>query len=211
MRSWVFKACALALLLLAGCALPREQSKTPRSAIEQLLLGQALERSLIRLAVSIPEGRAVTVEATGFIAETELPLTLGKPGELVHQGYSDVSFARDMVSRRLGQLGLFIPPRKEQAGYIIRVIIQALGTEQATLFFGLPSIQTALLPVGVPEITIYKGQHQRALARLSLDIFDASTGHLLESTPWYEGSAYYDQYTMLLWFSFRSTDLEPPP
>jgi hypothetical protein len=191
--------------------LPREQSKTPRSAIEQLLLGQALERSLVSLTVPIPEGRSITVEATGFITDMAFPLTLEKPGELLHQGYSDVSFTRDMVVRRLGQLGLRVPTRKEQAGYLIRVIIQALGTEQATFFFGLPLIQTALLPVAVPEITIYKEQHQRALARLSLDIFDASTGRLVESTPWYEGSAYYNQYTMLLWISFRTTDLQPPP
>jgi hypothetical protein len=211
LRRAVLLASALALLVLSGCALPREQSKTPRSAIEQLLLGQALERSLVRLAAPIPEGESITVEATGFTAETTLPLARDRTGELFHQGYSDLSFARDAVSRRLGQLGLRLPNRKENTAYLVRVIVQALGTEQATLFFGLPAIQSALLPVGVPEITIYKAQHQKALARLSLDVFDVPTGRLLQSTPWYEGSAYYNQYTVLLWISFRSTDLELPP
>ncbi len=43
--------------------------------------------------------------------------------------------------------------------------------------------------------------------RYSLDIYEAATGRLIRSTPWYAGSAYYNQYTFLFVFKYNSTDL----
>ncbi|HXF93245.1 MAG TPA: hypothetical protein VNK46_10865, partial [Nitrospiraceae bacterium] len=49
-------------VLLAACALPQEVSKTPRSAVEQLLLTHAVERALANVTVPLPAGATVAVE-----------------------------------------------------------------------------------------------------------------------------------------------------
>ncbi|HXF94076.1 MAG TPA: hypothetical protein VNK46_15080, partial [Nitrospiraceae bacterium] len=51
-----------ALTLIAACALPQEVSKTPRSAVEQLLLTHAVERALANVTVPLPAGATVAVE-----------------------------------------------------------------------------------------------------------------------------------------------------
>ena len=55
-----------ALLILPGCAPQQEISRTPRTAVEQLLLGQALERAVGKLSLPIPAGASLLVEASGL-------------------------------------------------------------------------------------------------------------------------------------------------
>ncbi len=130
---------------------------------------------------------------------------------VIYASSSDLLFVRDVTSRELGRMGLRIGKGAEVKGYLIRVMVQALGTEQGTVLFGLPALQSILLPVALPEVALYKNQHQRALVRLSLDIYDLGTGRFVHSTPWYEASAFYNEYTVLIIFTFKSTDLQPPP
>jgi hypothetical protein len=52
--------------LLMGCALEQEISRTPRTAVEQVLLTQAVEQALVNLKVHLPEGVNVDVDATGL-------------------------------------------------------------------------------------------------------------------------------------------------
>jgi hypothetical protein len=90
-------------------------------------------------------------------------------------------------------------------------MVQALGTEQGVTFFGMPPVQSVIIPFALPELTLFKLQNQRAYTRLSLDIFETATGRLVRSTPWYVGSSYYNQYTILFFIYFRTTDLVLPP
>lgn len=90
------------LLLLAGCSVTREVSKSPRTAVEQLLLSQAVERSLKDLTLPIPDGAAVVVEAATLTA--------------------DHRFVEQVVADRLGKLGLRVT-KPEEAVYRVRVIV----------------------------------------------------------------------------------------
>ena len=177
-----------------------------------MLLGQAIERSLANVTVPIPNDKPVIVEAVGFAMGTPLLQdNADRTTGVIYASSSDLLFVRDVTSRELGRMGLRIGKGAEVKGYLIRVMVQALGTEQGTVLFGLPALQSILLPVALPEVALYKNQHQRALVRLSLDIYDLGTGRFVHSTPWYEASAFYNEYTVLIIFTFKSTDLQPPP
>src|SRR5437899_2055864 len=91
--------CCLLLLLVSGCAFSRTPSQTVRTATEQLLLSQAIERSLHDLSVPLAEGSTVMIETVGFA----VPPTAFIP--------SDLNYARDTVAGRLGQLGFRIHPK----------------------------------------------------------------------------------------------------
>lgn len=188
--------CCLLILLVSGCAFSRTPSQTVRTATEQLLLSQAIERSLHDLSVPLAEGSTVMIETVGFA-----PPTAFIP--------SDLNYARDTVAGRLGQLGFRIHPKDEEARYIVRVLVQSLGTVEGETFFGMPSI--AILAIALPELTLYKAQLQSGYMRYSIDIYEATTGRFIRSTPWYTGSSYYNQYTFLFLFKYNTTDLILPP
>ena len=188
LRRWL---SALAVtLLLAGCALSREQSKTARTATEQLLLSQAVEHSLDHVSVPLPHGAPVFVKAVGLAA--------------------DQAIVRDMVADQLGAQGMRVREKEEEATYLVRVIVQALGTEQLRTFFGMPPIQSVVIPFSLPELALYKVEQQVAVSRFYLEVFERTTGRYIISTRWYEGAAHYKQYTMLFLIGFHSTDLTPP-
>jgi hypothetical protein len=208
--------------LLFGCALPREPTRTSRTAIEQLLLSQAITRSVKHLSIPIPSGQPVIVEVAGFPQDrsilqaqfsTPQITTATRPADppIIRHEASDLPVVQGKIEARLGELGLPLRTRREEARYLVRVVVEALGTEQGETFFGMPPVQSVLIPFALPQITVYEAQRQQAYARFTIDMYDARTGELIRSTAWYEGSAYYNQYTVFFFFSFKGSDLVATP
>lgn len=191
---------ALGCLLASGCALTRTPTQTARSAIEQLLLSQAIERSLYDVHIPLEPGSSFTLETVGFAVP---PISVNTAAE--------VGYAQEIVAQRLGQLGFRIKPKSEEATYLARVLVQSFGTVQGETFFGMPPVQSVLIPFALPEITLFKRQLQTGYVRFSIDVYEVSSGRFLFSTPWYAGSAFYNQYTFLFMFNYNSTDLLSPP
>jgi hypothetical protein len=200
-------------VVLSGCALMQEVSKTPRSATEQLLLSQAVDRAIDGVAVPIPEGASIWVEVSGLQTDrAHLHIDEGDERFGVIDSPSwDLAFVRDVVAGRLGQLGYRLQKTNEEAGYLVRILVHAMGTNQAKTFFGIPPIQSLIIPFALPQLTLYQELDQLAHVRLHLDIFESGTGRFVRSTPWMIGDAYYNQYTVFFFFGFRSTDLLDPP
>jgi hypothetical protein len=195
----------------SACSLLKEPSRTPRTSIEQLLLTQALERSLKDVTNPLPEPAAIHLEVTGL---SRLSSYAGRPGsttEGVQYGPgTDLPFVLEAVASRLGELGSQIRQDPLEADYLVRIMVQALGTEQSQTFFGIPSAPSLILPVVPPEIPLYKAQYQQAHVRWLLNIYERSTGRFLRSTPMYTGDAYFNQFT-IFFVSFRRTDLLEAP
>jgi len=200
-------------VLIGGCALTQDVSKTPRSAIEQLLLTQAVERSLTEVTVPLPEGATVAVEVSGLQTDrahlhmSEEDANFG----VIDSPSWDMAYVRDAASARLGELGYLLKKPQGEASYLVRVKVESMGTNQGKTFFGLPPIQSLIIPFALPQITLYQELDQLAHVRLHLDIYEAHSGRFVRSTSKYIGSAYFNQYVVFLFFSFRSTDLLYPP
>jgi len=185
-----FLAVVLCGLSLSGCSSTHDVTKTPRSPTEQLLLTQSLQRGLVDAMLPIPPGQSVAVETVGLTA--------------------DQAFVTALIEKWLSRQGLNLPKDGKES-LIARVTLDAFGTIQDLTFIGVPQISGGLLPLAIPELAFYKVVRQQGLARFSIDFIDKQTGRLVRSTPVYEGDAYYNQFTVLLAFNFRSTDLLPPP
>ncbi len=210
-------ACGLAvwcLVGLGGCALVQEVSKTPRTATEQLLLSQAVEHALAPLALSLPEGTAIALDVTGLQtdrAQLHLDEQDEKFGIIDHPSW-DLAFVRDVVAGRLGELGYRIQTRTNaEVTHVVRVLVQAIGTNQGKTFFGVPPVQSVLVPFALPQLTLYQRLNQVAHVRFHVQTFESATGRFVTSTPMLRGSTYYDQYTVLFFFTFQITDLIAPP
>jgi len=180
--------------------LPREVTKTPRSAIEQLLLTQALNRSLLHIALPLSVQEPLVMDVTG--------LQSGFPASSWDR---DLLFIKDGVASRLGVLGYRIVKNESEATYIARVLVQSFGTNQSSSFFGMPPIQSVLIPFSLPQLTIYQNLSQDGYVRFALDLIERASGRLLYSTPWYQHRTHHDQYTILFFITYRLTDLADAP
>ena len=214
-----------------GCT-NREYTRTPRTGTEQLLLSQALEKSMGAFQLPFVAPASVAVEVTGFIGERQLlqPGLLPN-GPMVNNNTSEGSGTTSMepnptiirpLSPDLGMVRGFIEGRLAQLGYTpieqpygadlrLRVLVLAMGTDQGQSFFGMPAIQSTVIPFSTPPLTLYESQRQIAYVRYRLQIYDSRTRKWYAPNEWYDGLAYYNQYTLLFFISFRGTDLIDAP
>jgi len=56
----------VAAIVFCGCTLEQEFSRTPRTAVEQLLLTQSVEHALHNLSGFLPEPTTLRVDVTGL-------------------------------------------------------------------------------------------------------------------------------------------------
>lgn len=216
--------CASLLPLLASCTIPREITKTARSAIEQLLLAEALNRSLLDVSLPISVDEPLYMEVTGLQLGYLSPMvpvsSVSASGEMSTTGSStsgyfspagDLAFVKDAVATHLGVLGYRIFKREEDASYLVRVVVQSFGTSQSISFFGMPPIQSVLIPFSLPQLTVYQNLAQDGFVRYGVEVIERASGRLLYSTPWHSHRTYHDQYTIFFFFSFRMTDLDEAP
>ncbi|HNP60780.1 MAG TPA: hypothetical protein PKM72_08075 [Nitrospirales bacterium] len=186
--------------ILTGCgamnAIPPPASPT---AVQQFLMAQAVERSLHgenTMPIPLASGDTVSLDISGLSVEQGLAVAQ--------------EFFKGAVGGWLGEGGLKIVRDPAKAKYRIHILVQAFGTEQRSSLFGLPAIQSTLVPIALPEIAIYASQKVSGYTRFRLDIYESATGQFTRSTPWFQGSTYFNEYTVLFFFDFEFTDLIAP-
>jgi hypothetical protein len=182
------------MLFAAGCSTMHKATQSQRAAIEQLLISEAVIRSLPEEAnsiVAIPPGASVAIDTSGLSA--------------------DQIFLQKALAGWLGQQGYALQKNEDKADYRISVIVRSLGTELGNSFFGMPPVTSQLIPFSLPELALYKAQYQTGYAKFHLDIFELPEGTLLQSTPPYAAETHFNNHTVLLFFTINSTDLESPP
>jgi hypothetical protein len=108
-------------------------------------------------------------------------------------------------------MGYLIAPPKTDPAYLARVVVESFGTTQGLTFFGMPPIQSVVIPFALPELVLYKLQGQKRYARLHVDFFDNHTGGHVGFTSTVIGRTYYDQYKILFFVSWVTTDMSAPP
>lgn len=209
-NKWWVLALAHALAM-TGCSLEQEISRTPRTAVEQVLLTQAVERALVNLTLDLPEGVNVEVDATSL--DTDRPRLRMTDSDLgaLNSPSRDILYIRDAVASVLGRHGFRVRARDVKAPYLVRVMAESFGTMQGMTFFGMPPVQSVLIPFALPELTLYKEIKQTGYARLRLDVYDYRTGEFLGSTATLVGRSFYDQYTVLFFVTWQVTDIIAPP
>ena len=216
--------CASMVACVVSCTIPREITRTARSAIEQLLLSEALNRSVLDVALPLSIDEPLYMEVTGLQLGYLAPLvslpSVSDSGTSTTttsstSGYfspaGDLAFIRDGVASHLGVLGYRIAKREDDASYLVRVVVQSFGTSQSISFFGMPPIQSVLIPFSLPQLTVYQNLSQDGFVRYGIEVIERASGRLYYATPWHSHRTYHDQYTILFFFTFRVTDLDEAP
>lgn len=190
-RPAILPLSAALMLVLTGCSTQRE-SQPGRTATEQLLFSTAADRAADKLALNLPQGTKVFVDAT---------FTEGTDSKYL------ISSIRDRVMRK----GADLTDDKGQAEIIIEPRIGAISVDGDKFLFGLPAIPVPLIGMEVPEIALFKRNHEQGVIKVAATAYNAKTGLLIQSLdPVYSFSS-NKEWTALLFLSWSTNDLMPEP
>ncbi len=154
---------ALLALPLAGCGTTRS-TDTNRTATEQLLVSDAIDRALQSINLQTLSGQTV------FFDDSKL-------ADVVDKNYLISSLRQYLLAN-----GCSLREKREDADFIVEARAGAVGTDRSDLLFGLPSMnvpQIALVqPVNaiIPEIPIAKRKDQRGVAKIAVFAYHRQTG-----------------------------------
>ncbi len=168
MRNAPYKAAlsfglAACCALLAGCGTTK-WSDSPRTATEQLLISDAVDRAISEIDFSALSNQKVYLD-TRFIVTT------------LDQNYVTSTLRQHMLA-----CGCIIVDKAEDSTYVVEVRTGSLGTNRQDLLFGIPSttLPTAgMLPVGsatIPEIALMKRTNQQGVCKIACFAYDRMTG-----------------------------------
>ncbi len=153
-------ACGAALV---GCGSTRT-SNTLRTATEQLLVSDAIDRTVEQLDFSPLRGQSA------FLDETRLLETV------------DRSYLISSLRQHLLASGVILKQTREEATFVLEPRSGGVGTDDHDLLFGIPALQVPqvplapTLPAAIPEIPFAKRRDQRGVAKVAVFAYRRDTG-----------------------------------
>lgn len=156
-------ACSALVAPLAGCGTTK-WSDSPRTATEQLLISDAVDRAISEIDFSALADKSVYVD-TRYIITT------------LDQNYLTSTLRQHMLAS-----GCIIKDKPDEANYVVEVRTGSLGTNRQDLLFGVPAtnLPTAgLLPIGsasIPEIALVKRTNQQGVCKVAVFAYDRMSG-----------------------------------
>jgi len=151
--------------ILAGCGTTK-WTDTRRSATEQLLISDAMDRAVSQLDFRALAGKTVYLD--------EKPL----------QGVTDSSYLVSSLRQHMLASGCAFKEKQTEADYIVEIRAGAVGTDHHDLIYGVPAVNIpAMVPVGgfgipsqIPEMPFVKKTDQRAVAKIAVFAYNRETG-----------------------------------
>ena len=131
--------------------------------------------------------------------------------EMTTQSYGAQSFAKEFVTTWLEARGVRVT--SESPDLTLKVMASVFGTDRGETFFGIPQLQSTLIGVPTPEVSVFKWVRNRGLTEMSVFVYDARTNTFLETVGPGIGRSKQDDVTILIIINFTLTDVEdrPPP
>jgi hypothetical protein len=157
--------CLLTLLTIcgiaSGCGTTR-WSDTARTATEQLLVTDAIDRAVSHFDLRALAGKRVFFDTTYL------------------RGVVDADYLVSSFRQHALASGCILKAKPDDAEYIVEMRAGAVGTDRHDVLFGIPSMQipTAMTgtTTGIPEIPFVKKTDERAVAKIAVFAYDRQTG-----------------------------------
>lgn len=148
----------MSVTMFVGCTSART-TNTARTAREQLLISNAVDRSLAKIDFAPFQGSKIYVEE--------------KYLDCVDKGYIIGS-----VRHRAMVNGASLVAKAEEADIVLEIRSGVVGTDTADSFVGTPEI---VLPgmLTLPEVRLISRNNQSAMAKIGLVAYDAKSHQLL--------------------------------
>jgi len=172
------------LLTLVGCGTTK-WTDTGRSATEQLLISDAMDRAVSRLDFRALAGKEVWLDTK--------PL----------QQATDSAYLISTLRQHMLASGCILKEKETDATYVVEVRTGAIGTDHHELVYGVPRVDIpALIPVSgvgvpsnIPEIKLVTRTDQRAVVKLAVFAYNRESGRPV----WQSGIAPMESTAKNIW------------
>lgn len=171
------------LMLASGCGTTRTTA-TARTATEQLLVSDAIDRAVGQVNFRALAGQSV------FLADDAL-------GTVVDKQYLSSSLRQHLLAS-----GCILREKREDADFVVEARAGVVGTDSHDLLFGIPAMQVpqvgsfaGVAPAAIPEVAFAKRQEQRGLAKVAVFAYHRHTG----MPVWQSGLAISDSTAKNFW------------
>jgi len=175
-------AVILSSLLVSGCLYKRYHTNSARSATEQLLITESVERAVAELEIPPVSGRRVAFDVVG----------LG-PGL---EWYADLDYVAAAFAHRLMSAEALLA-NPEEAELLMTLRVAAIGTISRDFTLGIPQINVGL----------YQSARHHGYTKLQLVTRDGTGALVAESKPVIESTRHdYVEMMQIIW---RRQDIYP--
>lgn len=168
-------------MLGVGCGTTK-WSDTTRTATEQLLISDAMDRAVSRIDFRALAGRTVYLDSDPLKKAT------------------DYEYLVSSLRQHLLASGCIVKEKREEADYILEARTGAVGTDRHDVLYG---VQATTLPVSItggtstiPEIPLAKKTECRAVVKMALFAYNRETGRPV----WQSGITPVESHAKDVWF-----------
>lgn len=192
-RAWAFVACVV-VAVTSGCGTTR-WSDSARTATEQLLTSDAIERAVMQVDATALAGRKVFLDVSALDSTT------------------DRLYLNSSLRHQLLACGVGLAEVRTDAEVIVEARAGAIGTNRDELMVGVPATNLTVMGFGgvIPEMSAAKRTDQEAVAKLTLFAYDRETGMPI----WQSGVQNVASRTHDRWYfgagPFKSGDINDNP
>jgi hypothetical protein len=178
LRTIVPVAVVVAAFTANGCGTGR-WSDSKRTATEQMLISDAVERAVMLIDMRPLAGQSVFLDTT------------------ILDDATDGKYMASALKHQLLASGCELAPEKDQATIVVEARAGAIGTDRNELLIGIPATTISVMGTGtsVPEIAAYKRTDQRGVAKVNLFAYQRTTG----KPVWQSGLAQVKSKTRDRW------------
>lgn len=155
----ILVCCAMS----AGCGTTK-WSDTSRTATEQLLISDAMDRAVSRIGFRAVSGKKVYLDS--------VPLS----------GVTDSAYLISLLRQHMLAEGCLMMDKREEADYVVEVRAGAVGTDRCDVMFGVPAttvpdmVPVPGVPSSIPEMALARKTEQRAVAKIAVFAYNRRTG-----------------------------------
>lgn len=170
------------LLAAAGCGTSK-WTDTGRSATEQLLITDAMDRAVSDLDFRALAGKTAYIQADAL------------------KKITDSEYLISCLRQHMLANGCLLKDVKTEADYVVEVRAGAVGTDRHDLLYGVPAVNVPTvvpvtgIPSQIPEMPFVKKTDQRAIVSLSLFAYNQKTGRPI----WQSGAVLQESDAKATW------------
>ena len=148
-----------AIVFFSGCTTTRT-TNTARTGMEQLLISNAVDQTLNKVALPEVSGRKVFVD--------------DKYLESVDKGYILGSLRQRLLTN-----GAHVVDAKEGSDITMEIFSGGVGTDNVESYLGVPGLTVPGMPVEIPEVRLYEKKSQFGTAKLGMVAYATTSGDML--------------------------------
>ncbi|HUT10524.1 MAG TPA: DUF6655 family protein [Thermoguttaceae bacterium] len=193
---------------LAGCGTTK-WTDTSRTATEQLLISDAMDRAVAKLDLRAVAGKNVWLDSAALKSVTDSPYLVS------------------LLRQHMLASGCVLIEDREDADYVIEVRAGAVGTDRRELTVGIPAVNVPsmlpvpTLPARLPEMNVATKTEQRAVAKIAAFAYNRKTGRPVwqsgvvpveskAKNVWLFGAGPFEQGTIFEGTKFAGSKIDIP-